>query len=129
MSFADLMPAAMEARGHAYVPYSRYPVGAALLDDHHRIWTGCNVENVSFGLTICAERTAIVKMASAGARRWTHLVVVTRDGGTPCGACLQVLAEFAAPDAEVLVADEGGSTRTFRFKELLPYGFTTDLVE
>ena len=127
MIWEELIQSATEARAHAYAPYSNYPVGAALIDADGKIWTGCNVENVSFGLTLCAERTAIVKMVSAGATSWKALAVVTRDGGTPCGACLQVLSEFGGPESEVAVVSEKGAFRTFRFSELLPHGFRTDL--
>jgi cytidine deaminase len=120
-----LTEAALLARLKAYTPYSHYQVGAALLSSDGSVWTGCNVENVSFSLCICAERTALVKMVSEGQQKWTRLAVVTKDGGTPCGACLQMLSEFASEDAEVVVIDEAGQARVFKFTELLPFGFAS----
>lgn len=127
VDWQELAGKAQEARRNAYEPYSHYPVGAALLDNTGTLWTGCNVENVSFGMTICAERTAIVKMVSAGVRKWKAIAVLTRDGGTPCGACLQVLAEFASPDAAVAAIAEDGTIATYSFEELLPHAFKTNL--
>lgn len=127
MNWQQLLDAAQDARTRAYATYSKYPVGAAILDQDGLIWTGCNVENVSFGLTLCAERTALVKMVSSGTIVWKALAVVTKDGGTPCGACLQVLSEFGDGDAQVAVAAEGGEIRVFRFSDLLPHGFRSEL--
>ncbi|HEU0302932.1 MAG TPA: cytidine deaminase [Longimicrobium sp.] len=93
----DLLARAREARAHAYAPYSHFPVGAALLATDGRVFTGCNVENASFGLTNCAERVAIGKAVSEGAREFTAIAVVgpeDRAACTPCGACRQVLSEF-----------------------------------
>jgi cytidine deaminase len=121
----DLVGHALVARETAYAPYSGYPVGAALLDRDGRLWTGCNVENVSFGLTMCAERVAIGKMVSAGSTRLSAVAVATRDGGTPCGACLQVLSEFVEPGAEVpvLTVSEHGDVERRLLSDLLPHGF------
>lgn len=114
-------------RERAYAPYSHYQVGAALLDDQGRVFTGCNVENISYGLTICAERTAIVKMVSEGGRRIRGLAVATRDGGTPCGMCLQTIAEFAEGDLGIICVSEDGSRQEFTLADLLPHRFKTDL--
>jgi len=118
----ELIALATEARKQAYAPYSHYEVGAALWTASGQVYTGCNVENASYGLTICAERTAAVKAVSSGERDFVAIAVVTADGGTPCGACRQVLAEFG-PHMRVLVADAAGNYKTYRLDELLPDAF------
>ena len=118
-----LVAAAREVRANAYAPYSVYHVGAALLGSDGVVYTGCNVENVSFGATICAERVAVVKMVSAGCLSWTRLAVATKDGGTPCGMCLQVLSEFL-PVGElgtVTWVSERGAEGSAPFSDLLPH--------
>lgn len=118
-----LIAAAQDARARAYVPYSHYAVGAALLARDNRIFGGCNVENASFGATICAERTALVKAVSEGEYHFAALAVVTEDGGAPCGLCRQVLFEFA-PDLHVIIADETGRVRhEMPLHALFPLGF------
>lgn len=117
-----LIAAACAARQNAYVPYSNYAVGAALLTENGRIVTGCNVENSSYGLTICAERTAVVKMISEGERRIRAIVVCTENGGSPCGACRQVLSEFAG-DIPVWLVDAAGEHREITLHTLLPDHF------
>ena len=102
-----LIAAASEARAHAYVPYSNYPVGAALLTASGAVISGCNVENASFGATICGERTATVKAVSQGEREFQAIAVVTSNGASPCGICRQVLYEFA-PEMTVILADAQG---------------------
>jgi cytidine deaminase len=99
-----LLAAAREAARRAYCPYSRFQVGAAILTDDDRIFTGANVENASYGLTLCAERAALLAAVHAGARRFAALAVVTRSStpATPCGACRQVLAEFCGDSLPVL---------------------------
>ncbi len=120
----ELTRLAREARERAYVPYSHYAVGAALLGKSGRVYTGCNVENSSYGLTICAERTAVVKAVSEGEMEFQALAVVTSNGGTPCGACRQVYFEFASPDAPVIIADtEGKIHKISKIGELLADGF------
>ncbi|MCP4356579.1 MAG: cytidine deaminase [Chloroflexi bacterium] len=117
-----LVQAAIEVREKAYAPYSNYKVGAALLGDDGRIYTGVNVENVSYGLTICAERTAVFKAVSAGCRKFQAVVVATENGGSPCGACRQVLVEFAG-DVPVWLVDELGNGRETTLYTLLPDHF------
>lgn len=124
-----LIARALEARQNAYCPYSNYQVGAALLTETGQIYSGCNVENISFGLTICAERGAVMAMAAEGERRIAAVAVATRDGGAPCGACLQVLAEFVSDPTEVPVAcvNDSGAETVYNLSDLLPFGFRTDL--
>jgi cytidine deaminase len=117
-----LIQAAIEARKQSYSPYSQYAVGAALLADNGRFYTGCNVENASYGLAICAERTAVVKMVSDGVRKIEAIVVCTENAGSPCGACRQVLAEFAG-DVPVWLVDADGNGRETTLYTLLPDHF------
>jgi len=129
-SSSELVRLATEARDLAYAPYSRYQVGAALQSSNGRIFTGSNVENISYGLTICAERSAIAAMVSAGERVWAEIAVVTEDAGTPCGMCLQTLAEFCddADTAQIRVCDLNGGSEVFTLKQLLPRGFSANAV-
>jgi cytidine deaminase len=121
----ELLAAARAARRHAYAPYSGYAVGAAVYCEDGRIYTGANVENASYGLTVCAERVAIFRAVSEGARRIRALAVVTPDGGTPCGACRQVLAEFGDEDVVIWCAsEEGANVQEYGFSELLPHAFS-----
>jgi len=122
--FAPLLDCAREARTAAYVPYSGFAVGAALLTAGGQVFRGCNIENVSYGLTVCAERVALFAAVAAGEREFTALAVVTDSAApaTPCGACRQVLYEFA-PDLQVLLANLQGRQKKFRLKELLPEAF------
>lgn len=125
MNENKLFEAAQEAKGRAYCRYSGYAVGAAVLGEDGKVYTGCNVENISYGLTACAERNAVAAMVRAGCLGIREVVVSTRDGGTPCGACRQVLMEFASAPEEVsvtLLADSGAMVRT-SLAELLPGAF------
>jgi len=124
VDYEALIAKAMEARKKAYAPYSHFAVGAALLARSGRIYTGCNVENASYGLSICAERTAVFKAVSEGERDFEALAVVTENGVTPCGACRQVLLEFG-DDIQVIVANEAGGHRVFGLQELLPEAFNS----
>ena len=124
-----LLAAAREAASRAYAPYSHFPVGAALEVEDGRIFTGCNVENASFGLTVCAERAAVFSAVAAGCKRFRRLAVTAGRGSEPappCGACRQVLAEFADPSMECLLGtlDEPGQSRVFKLADLLPHPFT-----
>ena len=119
MDYEKLVAAAWRAREAAYSPYSNFPVGAALLAGDGRIFVGCNVENISFGLTICAERVAIGAAIAAGVRKFVAAAVVADTGVpiSPCGACRQVLAEFAVP---VVVLANRANRLVFTMEELLP---------
>ncbi len=118
----ELISAACAAREQAYAPYSRYNVGAALLADDGRIFSGVNVENVSYGLTICAERTAVFTAATAGVRKILAVAVCTENAGSPCGACRQVLHEFAG-DIPVWLVDAENNVRETSLGTLLPDHF------
>lgn len=120
-----LIRAAVAVRRYAYVPYSGYAVGAAILGADGRIFTGVNVENASYGLTICAERTAVFNAVSQGCKQILAVAVATENGGSPCGACRQVLAEFAA-DIPVWLVDEAGHGRRTSLYTLLPDHFGPD---
>jgi len=120
----ELINRAVTVRQFAHAPYSKYQVGAALLTKSGKIYSGCNVENASYGLAICAERTAIVKAVSEGERVVEAIAVATADGGTPCGACRQFLAEFCGSDATVIVYDtQANSEVEFTLGQLLPNAF------
>jgi cytidine deaminase len=123
-----LLARAAEARMAAYVPYSRFPVGAALRSEDGTVYTGCNVENASYGLTICAERNAVAHAVAEGARKFDAVAVVTENGVTPCGMCRQVLAEFG-PTMTVIVADAAGNRHTYNMADLLPAAFTPAQLE
>ncbi len=119
MTDEELIALAAQARERAYAPYSQFAVGAALLAKSGRVYTACNVENVSYGLSVCAERAAVFKAVSEGEREFEAIAVVTETGVTPCGACRQVLREFGE-DIRVIVADASGRYRVFSLRELLP---------
>lgn len=120
---AKLIDAARKAAKLAYAPYSKFKVGAAVLDEKGRIHSGCNVENASYGLTVCAERVATFKAVSEGAKRIKAVAVFVQSKQltVPCGACLQVLYEFG-PDAEVILSN-GRKLKQYHLKDLLPHGF------
>lgn len=123
----DLLNSALEAREKAYVPYSHFAVGAALRTAEGKIYTGCNIENASYGLTVCAERVALFKAVSAGERNFAALAVVadTPDVCSPCGACRQVLAEFG-PELKVMMANLEGKMVVKDIQELLPGFFKSE---
>jgi len=128
MSNDELVRLAFTMLERAYVPYSGFPVGAALLCKDGSVFTGCNIENAAYGSTLCAERTALVKAVSEGHRRdWDTLAVVgnSADYCWPCGSCRQMLFEFC-PELTVLVARGDGDYVTLPLKKLLPYGFGPD---
>jgi len=118
-----LIDLAIEARQHAYAPYSDYRVGAALRTKSGRVFMGVNVENAAYPTSICAERTAVFKAVSEGEREFEIIAVVTDNGGSPCGSCRQVLAEFGL-DTQVILADgQGKVVRETTVGELLPDAF------
>lgn len=120
-----LLKLAAQVRERAYAPYSQYSVGAAVVGKSGRVYVGCNVENASYGLTVCAERTALFKGISEGEREFQAIAVVTPSGGSPCGACRQVLSEFMPPHALVVLGNaQGEPTRLATLGELLPDAFT-----
>lgn len=122
-----LIAAARQVCRNAYAPYSDFPVGAALRTRAGRMFTGCNVESASYGLTMCAERVAVAKAVSEGERDFEVIAVVSRGAATPCGACRQVLSEFN-PDLRVILADLEGDElpyRKFRLSDLLPEAFSS----
>jgi cytidine deaminase len=123
---AELITAATAIRERAYAPYSKFKVGAALLGKSGRVYTGCNVENATYGESVCAERTAIFKAVSEGEHEFDAIAVVTENGVSPCGSCRQVMMEFA-PDMTVILADTQGHIHlTTTVRDLLPHGFTSD---
>ena len=126
MATTDLIELAVEVSKQAYVPYSHFPVGAVLLTKNGDIYTGVNIENASFGLTNCGERTAIFKAVSEGARDFKELIVYgqTEKPISPCGACRQVMAEFFEPDLPVTLVSQNKSTVVMTVKDLPPYSFT-----
>jgi cytidine deaminase len=120
---ARLIRAARDVQERAYVPYSHFRVGAALLGEDGTVYTGCNVENASYGLTICAERNAIFHAVACGCRHFTALLITgdSKDLTAPCGACRQVMAEFSIP--EIILARPDDSYETFTLQQLLPLTF------
>lgn len=123
MTREDLIKRAHEACKNSYAPYSDFHVGAALLAVDGVVYTGCNIENASYGATNCAERTAIFKAVSEGVHEFSMIAVVAEDGSTayPCGICLQVMNEFM-PEAEILL-EEGDKIIVYKVSDLLPCGF------
>jgi len=120
---SKLIELALEARERAYAPYSNYRVGAALVTSTGKFFTGCNVESAAYPTSMCAERVAVFKAVSEGEREFGAIAVVTSNGGTPCGACRQVLAEFGL-ETVVLIADaEGNLKQGAALAELLPGAF------
>ncbi len=126
MATTNLIELAVENSRFAYVPYSHFPVSAVLVAKNGQIFTGVNIENASFGLTNCAERTAIFKAVSEGVTAFSELVVYgkTEKPISPCGACRQVMAEFFKQDLKVTLVAEDQSTVVMTVGELLPYSFT-----
>ena len=126
MATTELINLAVEVSQQAYVPYSHFPVSAVLVTKDDQIYTGVNIENASFGLTNCGERTAIFKAVSEGAREVQELIIYgqTDKPISPCGACRQVMAEFFEPDLPVTLVSRNKSTVVMTVKDLLPYSFT-----
>ena len=120
----SLLAAAIAARAHAFAPYSKFQVGAAIEDAEGRIHTGCNVENATYGLTLCAERVAVFKAISEGVRKFRRVAVAADTDvlTPPCGACRQILWEFCG-DVEIALVNLHGETETYRLKDLFPKPF------
>lgn len=126
-----LLDAAQQARENSYSPYSKFKVGAAVLTDDGQIFSGTNIENASYGLTVCAERNAIFAAVGAGRRKLRALALITQklpglDFNSPCGACRQVMSEFIAPEAPIYIAVLDGNKRTVfckRMEEIMPFPF------
>ena len=130
MTDEKLLELALDARKNAYVPYSGYAVGAALLAEDGRVFTGCNVENAAYGNTLCAERTALFKAVSEGVTKFTDIAVVGSRRGeinqqitSPCGVCRQALFEFGGPELNVIMAKTPDDFMERSMDELLPFGF------
>lgn len=131
MSRTDpLLKVAREARQHAFAPYSQFQVGAALQAEDGRIFAGCNIENATYGLTICAERVALFKAISEGARKFVRIAIIadTMEPTPPCGACRQLLWEFGG-DLEVILGNLAGVTGRHQLKDLLPLPFDRRLLK
>ena len=124
MSLDSLSKSALDAREHAHAPFSKFRVGAALEDSSGRVHTGCNVENATYGLTLCAERVAVFKAISEGARKFQRIAVAadTDRLTPPCGACRQILWEFCG-DIEVILVNPRGASETLRMRDLFPRPF------
>lgn len=125
MTDRELLNIARQAADNAYVPYSKFKVGAALECADGKVYTGCNVENAALGCTICAERTAVCKAVSEGSRDFVRIAVWADSENycMPCGSCRQVLSEFAKDDMEVLCAKSGGRYVSYPLSRLMPYTF------
>jgi cytidine deaminase len=120
---AELVSAALAVRQHAYAPYSHYLVGAAVLGEQGKTFAGANVENAAYPTSICAERAAVFSAVAAGELRFEAIAVASSNGGSPCGACRQVLAEFSPDMLVILINDEGQAVFEAPLRELLPHSF------
>lgn len=134
MTDKELVLLAIEAMKNSYSPYSNYKVGAALLTKDNKVYKGCNIENVAFGPTVCAERVAFLKALSDGEREFSKIAVVGGKNGEvtgafpPCGVCRQVMREFCSDDFEILIVKENNSFDKILLKDLLPYSFKPENV-
>lgn len=129
MNKTELIRKALEAKKKAYVPYSQFHVGAAILTENDEVYTGCNIENASYTPTICAERTAIFKAVSEGHRKIKTIAVVgDADFTYPCGVCRQVIREFGK-EATVIIANSEDEYKEYKLKELLPHSFGPEDLE
>jgi len=125
MNWSELLQAAKTVRERAYCPFSNFQVGSAILTEDGDVFIGCNVENRTFGLTVCAERVAVQSAVAQGHRKLAAVVVMTdtEPPSPPCGQCLEVMTEFGHPDLPVLLANVGGTTEEYRLRDLLPHPF------
>jgi cytidine deaminase len=126
MELLNLRTLAIEASKNAYSPYSHACVGSALVTSDGTFYTGCNIENASYGGTVCAERVAIFKAVSEKKMKIKKIYVYTKEGWPPCGLCRQVMSEFADSQMEVIIGDETGKEKIISFKELMPLSFTPE---
>lgn len=117
---------AIDASNESHSPYSKAKVGSAIVTSDGKVFGGCNIENSSFGGTVCAERVAIWKAVSEGHKQLKKVYVYTEAGWPPCGLCRQVMSEFAAGDLEVIIGDAKGNEQIWKFNELLPLAFTPE---
>ncbi|MFA6238256.1 MAG: cytidine deaminase [Bacteriovorax sp.] len=124
METTKLRKLASEASQYAYSPYSKALVGCALTTSDGSVFTGCNIENASYGGTICAERVAIFKAVSEKKLSLKQIYIYTKEGWPPCGMCRQVMSEFADDDLEIIIGDEAGHETKMKFKDLMPLSFT-----
>ena len=135
MNYEELIKTATEMTKRSYVPYSHFHVGAALLDSNGKVWTGCNIENAAYGPSNCAERTAVFKAVSEGARSFEAIAIVggpedengkvqIQDFCPPCGVCRQVLSEFCDREFKIILANGNGEQKVFTLAELLPASFS-----
>ncbi|WLR46784.1 cytidine deaminase [Halobacillus litoralis] len=132
METKQLINEAKKIREKAYVPYSKFPVGAALVTEDGTLYTGCNIENAAYPVTCCAERVAIFKAVSDGHDKFKELAVVadTKRPVPPCGSCRQVMSEFFQSDVKIYTTNLHGDTKTFTMEEILPFSFSSaDLSE
>ncbi|MCB0743059.1 MAG: cytidine deaminase [Ignavibacteriae bacterium] len=131
MSYSELIQIANKAKTRAYSPYSKFRVGAALITEQGDIYTGVNVENSSYGLTNCAERTAVFKAVSEGESKFKSIVITSdaEDFITPCGACRQVLMEICGKDLEVVMTNRDNEIRILKLEELLPFSFNKEYLD
>jgi len=129
MDHSRLIKAAHKAKKHSHSPYSRFRVGAALLADNGKIFTGCNIENSSFSLTICAERTALFKAVSEGLRKFKALAIASDVDSfvSPCGACRQVIMDLAG-DIDIILTDSKGNSKIIKISALLPLPFDSSIL-
>lgn len=126
METKKLRTLALDASKNAYSPYSKVQVGCALVTTDGSVFTGCNIENASYGGTICAERVAILKAVSEKKMKLKQLYVYTKEGWPPCGMCRQVMSEFADENLEVIIGNEAGHETKIKFSDLMPLSFTPD---
>ncbi|SHE85684.1 MULTISPECIES: cytidine deaminase [Caloramator] len=130
MEYKNLVEIAKQAMEKAYVPHSKFRVGAALLTSDGKVFTGCNIENATFGATNCAERTAIFKAVSEGYKNFEKIAIISDSSNYtyPCGICRQVIIEFSR-DIEVICSNKNGEYKVYKITELLPFAFTSDDIE
>lgn len=131
MDNKELALKAVEAKENAYAPYSNFKVGAALLTEENELYTGCNVENASYGLSNCAERTAIFKAVSEGKKKFTKIAIASDAESfcPPCGACRQVMLEFMDSDASIILINPENEIKEFTLNQLIPYNFNDNFLK